>query len=239
MAETQNPIDTNTTKEETLGAVEKISKGRANDLVLVRLGGGALQFAEAAFDGVSTQTILAKKVVREPQGRGPHFDAYKDLLNEKYPYLAQFNLSGTASIETTHLQPELAAAYWRQFPEHSNEAFDARRHLGFTALLAVGDEKAVGTLDPGTGFILPQNHDVPIIHNVIPSNPEQPGQFIKLLVPNDTAEARHFMEDDGYMSLDTMMTQALDKSTVEPVKIVRVPGPTRTRTVRVEPRRAD
>lgn len=239
MAEAQNPINRLTTKEATLNAVEKINKGKINDLVLVRLGGGALQFAEAAFDGVSSQTILAKKVTREPQGRGPHFDAYKGLLSEQHPYLTQFNLSGTASIETTHLQPELAAAYWRQFPEHSEDAFTARRHLGFTALLTAGDEKASGTLESGTGFILPQNHSIPIIHNVVPISPEQPGQFIKLLVPNDTAEAREFMEDDGYMSLDSMMTQALDKAVVEPVKIVRVPGPTRTRTVRAMPKRAD
>lgn len=232
-----NYIDRITTPDAALKAVEKISKNKSNNLVIVRLGGGALQFAETAFSGVSTQKILAKKVTREAQGRGPHFDAYKDLLSDQFPYLAQYNLSGTASIETAHLQPELAAAYWRQFPEHSEEAYNARRHLGYTALLTAGDQKTTGTLEPGTGFILPQNHNAPIIHNVVPVDPKQPGEFIKLLVPSDSAEAREFMQDDGYMSLDSIMTQALEGATVQPMKVVtrRVPG----RTVYRNERRAD
>jgi hypothetical protein len=237
MAETHNPISRLTTHEEASSTVEKISKGEANDLVLIRLGGGALQFTETAFDGVSSQAILAKKVIREPQGRGPHFDAYKGLLSEQHPYVAQFNLSGVASIETTHLQAELADAYWHQFPEHSDEAFTARRHLGFTALLTAGEKKTTGTIEPGTGFILPQNHNIPIIHNVVPTDPEQPGQFIKLLVPNDTIEARGFLQDDGYMSLDSLVTQSVDSATIQPVK--EVVRHMRGRTVYRRPMRAD
>lgn len=232
-----NHIDRMTTQDTALSAVEKISKGKSNNLVIIKLGGGALQFAETAFSGVSTQKIFAKKVTREAQGRGPHFDAYKDLLSDQFPYLAQYNLSGTASIETTPLQPELATAYWRQFPEHSEEAYNARRHLGYTALLTAGDQKTIGTLEPGTGFILPQNHDAPIIHNVVPVDPKQPGEFIKLLIPSDSATAREFMQDDGYMSLDDLMTQALGSAVVQPVKVItrRIPG----RTVYRGERRAD
>jgi hypothetical protein len=237
MTEAQKSIDRLTVHDTALSAVEKIRTNQSNDLVTIHLGGGALQFAEVAFEGLSTQHILAKKVTREPQGRGPHFDAYRDLLSDQYPYLAQFNLSGTASIETAHLAAELAAAYWREFPKHSEEAFVARRHLGYTALLTAGDEKTVDTLKPGTGFILPQNHDLPIVHNIVPVNPEHPGQFIKLLIPNDSAKAREFMQDDGYMSLDSLMTQALDSATVQPVKVVtrRLPG----KTVFRSERRAD
>lgn len=205
--------------------VTGISNGNYNDLALIELEGGIMQYANIAFKGLSATTILAKKVTREATGRGPHFDAYDgSLLHPDYPYIGLYNLSGTASVTTAHLQKELADAYWRDFPEATDEAHAARRHFGFVAIAAAGENRAEGTLKPRTAFVLPQNHaQSPIVHNVVPTDPENPGQFIKLIAAPLLEGARELLADDGYQSLDEVATQALGGAIVEPGKeIVRV-----------------
>jgi hypothetical protein len=219
-----------TSAERVTEVVTQISSGELNDLTLIELDGGIMQYADLAFRGLSSQAVLAKKVTREATGRGPHFDAYGDLINPDYPYIGLYNLVGTADVTTAHLQKELAEAYRRDFPNPTEEAHAARRHFGFVAIAAAGDYKAVGVLKPRTAFVLPQTHaNLPVVHDVVPTDPENPGEFIKLLATPPSKAAQDFLKEDGYQSLDEVATQALGGTIVEPgketVRIVRQPVP--------------
>lgn len=180
-----------------------------NEIVLLELDGGLTTFADVAFRGLGFSRILAKKVEREAEGRGPHFDVYDDLLHPEFPYIGLYNLTGPAHVTATALPKDMADAYRRDYPSHSEAAAEARRKFGFVALALAGNTMFTGNLKPRTGLILPQIIEEPLVHEVLPYEPSNPGSFIKLVVANSKIGAAELLGDNDYISLDELLTQSV------------------------------
>jgi hypothetical protein len=205
------PFEIITEDTELSEAVRSIQAGEKHELVLAELGGGLLRFVGVAFPEADVCTqVLAQKYVREPEGRGPHFDVYNGLLDDKYPYVALYNLSGTAQVAATELSAELAAVYFKEFINHTDEAAVARRHLGALALSSPNSIVFEAEIGPGHGFVLPQYEQGPhIVHDIVPTDPTKPGEFIKFVVSNGSKEATEKLFKNGYKPLDAFVTETL------------------------------
>lgn len=180
-----------------------------NEIMLLELDGGLTTFADVAFRGLGLSEILAKKVEREAAGRGPHFDVYDDLLHPEYPYVGLYNLTGSACVTATPLPKNMVDAYRRDYPSHSEAAAEARRKFGFVALALAGNTMYTGNLKPRTGLILPQVIEEPLVHEVVPYEPSNPGSFIKLVVANSTTRAAKILGENDYTSLEELLTQSV------------------------------
>jgi hypothetical protein len=177
-------------------------------VALSELGSGLLNFASAAFPGAEVHQIYAKHYQREPQGRGAHFDVYGNTVHSDYPWLAVYNLSGKAAVSVAILPEDLAKSYNKRFPEPTEEAFGARRNYSSIALASEEVETYTGTLDKDTGMVILQRPGGPhVIHDVVPENPDNPGQFVKLARPADLQTAQDKIEQDGMVSLDELVTK--------------------------------
>lgn len=178
--------------------------------VLCELGGGVLRFANAAFPFADRDRILTQKFEREPEGRGPHFDIYGAYLDEEFPWLALFNLSGITTLKTVQLPADLAEVYFSRFPEASDEAFDARRPISELALSSPKADVKTGRLENGMGLLLPQREAGPhIVHEVTPASAHIPGEFVKAVVVKDDPETQEFLADKGYVPLDDLVSESL------------------------------
>lgn len=202
------PIITN--PGELTESVLRIRGDRDPAAVMCELGGGILRFAVAVFPAVAPDKIYAQYNHREPEGRGPHFDVYGAFLDEDYPWLGLYNLAGRVSLRTVSLPEDLSKVYAEMYPAPTDEAFDARRHF---SAIALGDSKAkiaTGTLDAGTGLVLPQKITGPhIVHDLVPENPDHPGKYVKLIAPNGSPEANERMNRGGYKPLDELLSEGL------------------------------
>lgn len=189
---------------------------------------GLLGFAEDAFPTASIDEIYAKHYEREPEGRGAHFDVYRDLLDPEYPWLAVYNLAGRVSLRALKLPDELAESYFKRFPFPSSAAFKARRDYSSIALNSTEDEDIyTATLDAGDDMVIAQYADGPhIIHEIVPENPSDPGEFIKLVVPRD-GESQVLIEEDDMVPLDKLATSALTNQAQRAPKLS--PTPPRSR----------
>jgi hypothetical protein len=179
---------------------------------MTELGGGVLRFAEAAFPNTDRERIFVQSNDREPEGRGPHFDVYGKLLNEDYPWLAVFNLSGLALLSAMDLPEDLAKSYFDRYPVPTDAAFDARRLFSLIALQVPDAETDVSMaqVGPGSGFVLPQKIEGPhIVHDIVPTDAQNPGKFVKLVVPASSNEAKTRMKDGGYEPLDELLTRGI------------------------------
>jgi hypothetical protein len=169
-----------------------------------------LAFAQAAFPDTDTDKIYAQKNEREPEGRGAHFDVYQGIIEESHPWIAVFNLAGSAAIRTTTLSPALSQSYFDIFPEPTDEAFEARRHFSAIALSTPGAEISGGTLEADTGLILPQRVGGPhIVHDIVPITKSNPGRYIKMAVPNGKKSSQERMMRGKYLPLDQLVTEQL------------------------------
>lgn len=182
----------------------------SNPAVLCQLGGGILKFAGVVFPDQKPDAIFAQSNDREPEGRGPHFDVYDQYLNPDFPWLGLFNLSGDADLVVADLPTDLAETYFRMYPHPTDEAFDARRHFSAIALGNPNAEKGTGRLKNGTGLVMVQRRDRPqVIHDIVPDHPEQPGKYLKLIVPSGAKDARKRMESGGYKTLDEVISEGI------------------------------
>ncbi|MDB5184708.1 MAG: hypothetical protein JWN38_516 [Candidatus Saccharibacteria bacterium] len=176
-------------------------------MFLGELEGGALRFAEAAFRGMNTSSLYVQQQYREPGGRGPHFDVYDGLLDPDWPYAAVYNLAGRAAISATTLDSAMHRNYRATYPERTQDAEAARRVIGAMAFAAPGARIFNGILQPGTGFILPQRRDIlPIVHQIVPLEPEAPGAILKFVAPFRDGECKQTLRDAGYTTLDEFAT---------------------------------
>jgi hypothetical protein len=190
-------------------AVGEIARAERNELILARLGGGILQFADAVYPGVDRDNIYAQMNQRESQGRGAHFDVYNTYADPDHEWLGHFNLSGTATVRTTQLPEDLAASYAQRYPKQTDEAFTSRRHFSAIALEAPGAVISTGTIEPLTGFALPVRANGPhIVHDIVPTSTD-PGKFVKLVVPPKDHNTRNALTEKGYEPFDTFLTRVL------------------------------
>lgn len=200
------------------GAVDEIATGARTEPILARWGAGLLGFAGAVFPEIATNDIFAQRNTREAEGRGPHFDVYNTFVDEAHPWLGHFNLSGSARIQAVPLPDDLAKSYFDRYPTQTDAAFDARRHFSRIALEAPDVDIATGLIKPMTGFVLPVRAAGPhIVHDIIPIT-DEPGSYIKLIVPVKEESIREDLSTKGYEPLDIFCTRALGATiTKEPV----------------------
>jgi hypothetical protein len=98
------------------------------------------------------------------------------------------------------------------YPGPTDEAFEARRHFSAITFQAPNTETFTGKLQPGTGLVLPQHPNGPhIIHDITPTNPKNPGEFIKLAVPSSDEEAVEELTSRNYVTLDELITRGLSE----------------------------
>lgn len=188
-----------------------IEELRADEMVKIcHLGGGALQFAEVIFPSAPISGLQAERYEREPEGRGAHFDVYDPTLDEQYPYLGVFNLSGEAEVTVAALPKDLAEVYAQRFPEPNEAAYQARRDFSSIALNATDTEVFTGTLKPGSGLVIAQKSAGPhIIHNVVPKHASDPGEFIKLVKINGKPSTLEVVSKTKLQSLDLVVSEVL------------------------------
>jgi hypothetical protein len=63
-------------------ALNHLRAGRSVEILLCALGHSVFNFASAASPHLGSRRIFAQRFVREPFGRGAHFDVLKDLGKE-------------------------------------------------------------------------------------------------------------------------------------------------------------
>jgi len=205
-----NELQLFTNRSELTAHVNQEDKDSFDNAVLCELGGGLLRFTEATFLGVDPDRIYAQPNEREPEGRGPHFDVYANYVDQEHRWIGIYNLAGRTTVKTTVLAPELADIYFKTFPEPTDVAFEARRHFAEIALATPMAKIYTGRLDPGVGLLLPQRAEGPhIIHDIIPDDIQDPGKFIKLVVPSGEKEAMKKMSDGGYKPVDQLISEGL------------------------------
>lgn len=200
------------TDQEQLTAVTSLRvSGEGSRAMLCELGGGILRFSDMIFPGAGQDAIMAQKFEREAEGKGAHFDVYGTLLSADYPWLAVYNLGGTATIRTVTLPEDLAAIYDKTYPEPTDTAYEARRHFAGIAFTVPDAAVSTGVLRPRTGLVLPQRVDGPhIVHEVTPFRADVAGEFVKMMVPSSDDEAKATLAGLGYVSLDELVTRGLD-----------------------------
>jgi hypothetical protein len=206
---TMNPL---TGRSQLAVRLAQLRRGHSVEIIVTDLRTGILDFVEAVFPDLGTRTLLAQTFTREPSGRGSHFDVYGDLLDEEFPWVAAFNIAGDAYVNAFELPGALARRYFAEHPGPSDEAYEGRRAIAGEALEDPRVTVGRGVLYRRRGLIIPQLKAGPhFVHNVMPMNAEEPGQFIKLLVPAGGARARKQLWDNGYDELDEILTRALDR----------------------------
>lgn len=206
---------------------EDPGKPTAKDSVVVSdIGGGLLKFVDAVFTGTHHGEIFAKHYIREPEGRGAHFDVYGDNLQENYPFLAVYNLIGRVSLKALKLPDDLAESYFKRFPEPNEGAFQARRDYSSIVLNSEPKDLCTADLDEGNGLVILQKPEGPhIIHDIAPKDPNNPGELVKLVCPDSSEIAKRAVEADGMVPLDELVTSALISETRQEQKLsFVVPG---------------
>lgn len=202
-----------TSREHLSARLADLRMGRNPQVLLCTLGGGILDFVAGVFPNRGERPILAQHFLREPEGRGAHFDVYGELLAEEFPWVAVFNVAGDVEVSALPLPLSLARRYGQEHPEPTDEAFEARRMLAAQALADPGVTLSIGALYGQGGLIIPQSKAGPHwIHRIAPFDPKSLGQFVKVLVPANDAGAHRALADDGYVSLDGLLTAALRSS---------------------------
>lgn len=206
-------------------AVGEIASGKRNELILGKWAGGILEFAGIVFPGVDQNDIFATHIEREPKGREPHFDAYKSYTDDEKFWLGHYNLSGSAEVTTTELAQDLADAYDRRYPVQTAASGEARRLFSRIALSEPEARVGTGTMEPGTKMVLPIRPQGPhIVHDIVPIDSKNPGEFVKLIVPTRSEDERRELIAGGYKSLDNFITDLAGynvPSSFEPEEKVR------------------
>lgn len=178
--------------------------------LLADLGKGVVRFAAAVFPEASIDQIYAQFNERTSKGRGPHFDIYNEGLSSSYPWLGVYNIAGTCGVSVAELPVSLAEQYAELYPKPNDAAHKARRHFGALVLGADTSQVGVGSLKPDTGLVLPQRPDGPhIVHEITPDKPDEPGSFIKMIIPRDDENTLATISDEGFVLLDELLTESV------------------------------
>lgn len=112
--------------------------------------------------------------------RGPRFDLYQSVVDPAYPFHAVFNVSGAATVESTELDPELAAYFFKHYPGPTEKADKARRLVSALALQQPGWRAESQHLGDGVGMVIPQRAGaLPVVHEIRPAE----AVFHKFIVP--------------------------------------------------------
>jgi hypothetical protein len=193
---------------ELIRALGRIRRGEQQGPVIWEPHTGLLEFLRSAFPKVQESTLYGQVFIREPQGRGAHFDVYDDLLDVNYPWVALFNLAGEAVVTVCRLPPQLAERYARTHPDPSDEAYEERRRIADEALASSSVHREKGMLYAECGLIIPQQRSGPEwVHHVAPTHAENPGRFVKFAVVRDANAG--YLRDRGYTPLDGLLRRAL------------------------------
>lgn len=202
---------------EVIKVLDRIRRGHDQGPVTWELRTGIVGFLNSVFPGGQGLPLYGQVFVREPRGRGAHFDIYDDHLHADFPWVALFNLAGDAVVSVCRLPESLAERYALAYPEPSVAASAERRRLADEAFAAGPVQPEKGMLLAGSGLIIPQQSYGPEwVHNVVPLHAQNPGRFIKLIVGRE-GSARH-LERQGYSPVDALIAHALLNS---PTKVAR------------------
>lgn len=176
---------------------------------------GLLDFTQDTFGrATSSLDIYAQKELRSAEGKGPHFDVYSSYLDDKFPFIAIYNALSYARVRTALLPPDFTQVYQSRYGEDhgTRAAYEARRHFASMTLDAAGVVVSEAELQPGAGLFLPQSPGRHYVHEVIPNDSEDPGAYVKLLVPNKLSHRSstiNTLAKQGFVSLDELVTPAV------------------------------
>jgi hypothetical protein len=187
--------------------IEKTQSGVEHMPAITMLGDSVLDFARCVFPGTTPGSVYAQYRDREYQGKGAHFDVYDERLQQDHQRIGVYNLAGSCAVRAAILPPALSETYDALFPEATHEAKLARRHLSEVAFLTPGVEVRNGQMDPSWGLILPQHVGGPdIVHAITPFISNDPGSYIKLLVPDhQNFDSVTAIKEEGYQPLDKLL----------------------------------
>jgi hypothetical protein len=177
--------------------------------IISEIGGGVLRFSNAIFPEIDRDQVYYQSSDREAYGRGAHFDVYQNFIHQAFPWIGIFNLSGSSELTILDLPEDLAESYKQRYPNPNDVAFYARRQFSEIALTSPGARPVRGTINPGTGLVIPQRHNGPhVIHDVVPLDTSNPGKFVKLVIPSGEEAAKKRLRIGGYEPLDEALTKA-------------------------------
>lgn len=219
-----------TSKANLGSAIEKLKKGSAEP-ILLQGDRNLLAFAETIFSDESRAEISVKKETRNPNGKGAHFDVYNTLrlLDNEFPFVAIYNVTGNAVLRATVISQKLQEYYDATYPKPNDVAHAARRDIARLAFRQPDATIFNGNINPGTGLIIPQLiGGYHLAHEITPKDPANPGTFIKIVKPDSTEEAYKTLDDTGYTSLERFVENqiALNTQHAEPTPLSQSEIPT-------------
>ncbi len=165
------------------------------------------QYVEAVFGAnIATTSLMAQSIRRPEHGIGAHWDIHSPHLHPEFPFVATYNRRGSALLRATTLDAILARHYSEHFPNATHEARDARRAYSGVAL-ATASTIYEAIISPGTGLIVSQSRGgAPVVHDVSPiGGISERGEFLKLVVPAPTEDARTVHVDESYTSYNALI----------------------------------
>lgn len=174
-------------------AIDEALRGRARAVLVSARD--ERHFVETLFGDAAKQgRVYVCREVRTGPDRGPHFDLYHPIVDPAFPFVAMFNVLGTATVVSTELDPELSAYYFKHYPlpGPSENGYAVRRLMGGIALRQPGMRIERQTLEVGQGLIFPQRGGaLPVVYDLqAPQDAATAnGLFLKLLVPRRETEA--------------------------------------------------
>ncbi|MCB9834774.1 hypothetical protein H6792_01965 [Candidatus Nomurabacteria bacterium] len=183
------------------GQIIRVSAGRGNFSRALRgfpsspiiVDGLCLtEFATRLYPGQELGDILSSVEDRTPKGKEAHFDVYQGVVASEHPRIGVYNLEGQAQVSVAALPEDLSRGYDKCFPEPTDEAFVARRVFASRALR--GNVVLRGVLGKGSGFVIPQQEGQHIAHKITPENPDEPGRYVKVVLPGN----EEFLKESGY-----------------------------------------
>ena len=195
-------------------ALVRIRTGDDQPPVIWAARTGVLGFLSSVFRGCRPADLYGQVFLREPQGRGAHFDVYDDILHADYPWVALLNLAGDAVVTVCRLPEPLARRYEQEYPHPTDAAYAERRRISAGAIGAPDAHLEKGLLSQGSVLVIPQQMAGPDwVHHVVPLREDNPGRFVKFAVA--AAGNQHLLEDRGYRPINDLLWQALLNAPVE------------------------
>jgi len=196
------------TEAELESALNRIREGQEQGPVIWGLQSGLLSFLDTVFPNYRSLHLYGQVFLREPKGRGAHYDVYDEVLHPEYPWVAVFNLDGDAVVTVARLSDEWSEHYASTHPVPTDAAYVERRRLADESLRRSNAQSEKGLLLRRSGLIIPQQRAGPDwIHDVVPIKEENPGRFVKFAVAKE--QQAEFFTERGYDALGTLLTEAL------------------------------
>lgn len=192
---------------------EKVLSIRGSDIprsIIADIGGGSLCFAQAIYPGVSFDDVYVQRNKRESEGKGPHFDVYQKYINQAYPWIGIFNLSGLVTLKTTELSQDLSKSYESRYPSPTRSAFIARRLFSTIAFISPDAQIDSENVNEGMGIVFQQRQARHTVHDIVPVDGSEPGEYLKLMVPNkDNSDSLKLMKSGGYIPISRIINAGI------------------------------